>query len=125
MIDFTENIDSLEKMVWNFILNLDNDIDSLRPTGHESLRREELISMVKPNYFNDENNKPLCYRNVNHWNPTELSVSDDFLVGKYNKIIEMLNEFENHNNNLTLNNLIDNQNNFSNMLYDTIKNLNS
>jgi hypothetical protein len=25
MIDFTENIDSLEKMVWNFILNEENE----------------------------------------------------------------------------------------------------
>ena len=55
MIDFTENIDSLEKMVWNFVLNMDNDINDLRPSNHESLRREELISMFKPSYFNDEN----------------------------------------------------------------------
>jgi endopeptidase La len=48
-----------------------------------------------------------------------------FLQSKYNKIIEMLNEFENHYNELIINYLIDNQNNFSNMLYDTIKNLNS
>ena len=55
MIDFTENIDSLEKMVWNFVLSMDNDVNDLRPSNHESLRREELITMVKPNYFNDEN----------------------------------------------------------------------
>jgi replicative DNA helicase len=54
MIDFTENIDSLELMVWNFILSPDNDGTELRPSNHDSLRREELITMVKPNYFNDD-----------------------------------------------------------------------
>ena len=54
MIDFTENIDSLELMVWNFILNPDNDMTELRPKNHESLPREELITMVLPKYFNDE-----------------------------------------------------------------------
>lgn len=54
MIDFTENIDSLEKMVWNFILNEDNDNNDLRPKSHDSLRREELITMIKPSYFNEE-----------------------------------------------------------------------
>ena len=54
MIDFTENIDSLEKMVWNFILSPDNDLNNMRPSNHESLRREELITMVKPKYFNDD-----------------------------------------------------------------------
>ena len=55
MIDFTENIESLEKMVWNFVLNTASNIDDLRPTNHESLRREELITMLRPNYFNDDN----------------------------------------------------------------------
>ena len=54
MIDFTENIDSLEKMVWNFILNPDNDINDMRPSNHDSLRREELITMIRPSYFNDD-----------------------------------------------------------------------
>lgn len=54
MIDFTENIDSLEKMVWNFILNEDNHANELRPVSHDSLRIEELIPMVKPTYFNEE-----------------------------------------------------------------------
>ena len=47
MIDFTENIDSLEKMVWNFVLSSDNDLNTIRPSNHESLRREELITMMK------------------------------------------------------------------------------
>jgi len=54
MIDFTENIDSLEKMVWNFVLSSDNDLNTIRPSNHESLRREELITMMKPGYFNDD-----------------------------------------------------------------------
>lgn len=54
MIDFTENIDSLESMVWNFILNPDNDNTDLRPANHESLSREDLITMIEPKYFNSE-----------------------------------------------------------------------
>ena len=54
MIDFTENIDSLEKMVWNFILHPDNEQNDLKPKSHESLQREELIVMVKPSYFNED-----------------------------------------------------------------------
>lgn len=55
MIDFTENIDSLEKMVWNFILSSKIDVNELKPTSHDSLRKEELMPMIKPSYFNDEN----------------------------------------------------------------------
>lgn len=55
MIDFSENIDSLELMVWNFILNPDNESNVLRPDNHESLTREELITRVAPKYFNHEN----------------------------------------------------------------------
>lgn len=54
MIDFTENIDSLEKMVWNFILNEDNESNESKPKNHDSLRREELIVMVRPSYFNED-----------------------------------------------------------------------
>lgn len=54
MIDFTENIDSLEKMVWNFILHEDNENNDLKPKNHDSLRREELITMLKPTYFNED-----------------------------------------------------------------------
>ena len=55
MIDFTENIDSLEKMVWNFILHEDNENNELKPKSHDSLRREELVTMIKPSYFNEDN----------------------------------------------------------------------
>lgn len=53
MIDFTENIESLEKMVWNFILNDENEDSELKPKDHDSLRRAELITLVKPSYFNE------------------------------------------------------------------------
>ncbi len=48
-----------------------------------------------------------------------------YLQLKYNKIINTINEFENHYNILINNYLIDNQNNFSNLIYDIIKNVNS
>lgn len=54
VVDFTENIDSLESMVWNFILNDDNDQSELRPQNHDSLAREELMPMILPKYFNNE-----------------------------------------------------------------------
>lgn len=54
MIDFTENIDSLEKMVWNFVLNTRNDVNDIKPSSHDSLRKEELMPMLRPSYFNDD-----------------------------------------------------------------------
>jgi endopeptidase La len=47
-----------------------------------------------------------------------------YLQSKYNNIIKIINDIEEHYNTLISNNLIDNQNNFSNILYDIIKNLN-
>lgn len=55
VVDFAENIDSLESMVWNFILNEDNDQSELKPQNHSSLTREELVTMILPKYFNGEN----------------------------------------------------------------------
>ncbi len=54
MIDFTENIDSLESMVWNFILNSENNIDDVKPQNHSSLPKEDLITLILPKYFNNE-----------------------------------------------------------------------
>ena len=48
-----------------------------------------------------------------------------YLQLKYNKIIGIINDIEEHYNVLINNHLIDNQNNFSNVLYDIIKNLNA
>ena len=44
----------LEKMVWNFVLNEDNDNNELKPKSHDSLRREELMVMIKASYFNED-----------------------------------------------------------------------
>jgi replicative DNA helicase len=54
MIDFTQNIDSLEAMVWNFIMTDDLETSDLKPKNHDSLRREELINMLYPKYFNND-----------------------------------------------------------------------
>jgi replicative DNA helicase len=54
VVDFTENIDSLESMVWNFILNEDSNQSELKPQNHDSLSREELMPMILPKYFNNE-----------------------------------------------------------------------
>jgi replicative DNA helicase len=54
MIDFAENIDSLETMVWNFVLNPDNADSELKPKNHASLSREEIVTMILPNYFGTE-----------------------------------------------------------------------
>lgn len=55
MIDFAENLESLEKMVWNFILNPENENSDLRPSGDDSLSREELITQINPEFFGDDN----------------------------------------------------------------------
>jgi replicative DNA helicase len=54
VVDFTQNIESLEDMVWNFVLNPDNDMSELRPKNHDSKPREELITMILPKYFHSE-----------------------------------------------------------------------
>ena len=54
MIDFTENINSLESMVWNFILNSENDINDIRPRNHSSLPKEDIVPLIQPKYFTDE-----------------------------------------------------------------------
>jgi hypothetical protein len=48
-----------------------------------------------------------------------------YLQTKYNNIINIINDIEEHYNILLNNHLITNQNNFSNILYDIIKDLNS
>jgi replicative DNA helicase len=55
MIDFSENIESLEKMVWNFILNEDNENSELKPKNSDALLPAELIILIKPSYFNEDN----------------------------------------------------------------------
>ena len=55
MIDFTENIDLLEKMVWNFVLNEANEEDWLKPVGdNEFMDRNDLITHIKSKNFHNE-----------------------------------------------------------------------
>jgi len=55
MIDFIENIELLEKMVWNFVLNPSADEDLLKPSNSdEYLDKKDLISKIKSKYFSNE-----------------------------------------------------------------------
>ncbi len=48
-----------------------------------------------------------------------------YLQKKYNRIINIINDMEEHYNNLYLNNIIDNLLEYSNVLYEIVKNINS
>tara|TARA_R110000868_G_scaffold75697_4_gene218308 strand:+ start:1901 stop:3406 length:1506 start_codon:yes stop_codon:yes gene_type:complete len=55
MIDFTENIELLEKMVWNFVLNPDSEDELLKPSNSEEyLDKTELITKIKSKYFSND-----------------------------------------------------------------------
>jgi len=55
MIDFIENIELLEKMVWNFVLNPNADEELLKPSNSdEYLDKKELLVKIKSKYFNNE-----------------------------------------------------------------------
>lgn len=55
MIDFVENIELLEKMVWNFVLNPNADEDLLKPSNSEEyLDKKDLIGKIKAKYFSNE-----------------------------------------------------------------------
>ena len=55
MIEFIENIELLEKMIWNFVLNPDSEEDLLKPSnGEEFLDKNELIVKIKSKYFQNE-----------------------------------------------------------------------
>lgn len=54
MIDFKENIELLEKTIFNFILTEDDNEIVIRPKNYEALDKREIIPMVKAHYFNDE-----------------------------------------------------------------------
>lgn len=70
MIDFG-NLEVLEKMVWNFILNDEINTNELRPTNGNYLSKEELINIISPKYFNDDNYKEtfkLAYKFYKQYN---------------------------------------------------------
>ena len=73
MIDFTENIESLEKMVWNFIFNEDNDQNELKPKKAEketiNNNQEEIIIEDHNNNNSSQNNNSQTQFNQNPSNP--------------------------------------------------------
>jgi len=55
MIDFIENIELLEKMVWNFVLNPNADDDLLKPSNSdEYLDKADLMKRIKAKYFTND-----------------------------------------------------------------------
>jgi replicative DNA helicase len=55
MIDFKENIELLEKLIFNFILTDDDNEVIIKPKNYESLDKREILPLVKSHYFIDEN----------------------------------------------------------------------
>jgi len=54
MIDFKENIELLEKIIFNFVLTEDDDDVVIKPKNYDSLDKREVIPMIKAHYFNDD-----------------------------------------------------------------------
>ncbi len=55
VVDFIENIELLEKMVWNFVLNPNAEEDLLKPSNSEEyLDKNDLIKKIKAKFFNNE-----------------------------------------------------------------------
>ena len=54
MIDFKENIELLEKIIFNFVLTEDDNDIIIKPKNFESLDKREVIPLIKAHYFNDD-----------------------------------------------------------------------
>ena len=54
MIDFKENIELLEKLIFNFILTEDDNDVLIKPKNYDSMDKREVIPLVKAHYFNDD-----------------------------------------------------------------------
>ena len=54
MIDFKENIELLEKIIFNFILTEDDNDVLIKPKNYDSMDKREVIPLVKAHYFNDD-----------------------------------------------------------------------
>lgn len=54
MIDFKENIELLERLIFNFVLTEDDDEIVIKPKNYDTIDKREMIMMVKPHYFNDD-----------------------------------------------------------------------
>lgn len=53
-IDFKENIDLLEKTIFNFVLTEDDGEVVIKPKNYDSLDKREILPLIKANYFNDD-----------------------------------------------------------------------
>ncbi len=54
MIDFKENIELLERLIFNFVLLEDDNEIVIKPKNYETIDKREIIMMVKPHYFSDD-----------------------------------------------------------------------
>lgn len=54
VIDFKENIELLERLIFNFVLMPDDNEIVIRPKNSEELDKREVIATIKPHYFNDD-----------------------------------------------------------------------
>jgi replicative DNA helicase len=54
LIDFKENIELLEKIIFNFVLTEDDGDIIIKPKNYEALDKREIIPMIKAHYFNDD-----------------------------------------------------------------------
>lgn len=54
MIDFKENIELLEKIIFNFVLTEDDNEIVIKPKNYDSLDKREVLPMIKAHYFNDD-----------------------------------------------------------------------
>lgn len=54
MIDFKENIELLEKIIFNFVLSEDDNDVIIKPKNYECLDKREVIPLIKAHYFVDD-----------------------------------------------------------------------
>ena len=54
VIDFKENIELLEKLIFNFVLTEDDNDVIIKPKNYDALDKREVIPLIKAHYFNDD-----------------------------------------------------------------------
>lgn len=54
VIDFKENIELLEKLIFNFVLSEDDSDVVIKPKNYDALDKKEVIPLIKAQYFNDD-----------------------------------------------------------------------
>jgi hypothetical protein len=103
MIDFIENIELLEKMVWNFVLNPNVDDDLLKPSNSEEyLDKADLMKKIKAKYFTNDDLQvtwkyATLYYNDHGKIPTKKELK--MFMGVKNEVIDdlILDEIYNYN----------------------------